>query len=496
MKEKSRVYEEVKEGDWEKTPASVKRLVEKQAQVIKELEAQQEELLEKLNRTSKNSSSPPSKDGLDVEKKAGKKGSGKKRGGQPGHQGFGRVLYEESECEEIIDHKPEKCSGCGEKLAGEDEEPYRHQIVEIPPISPIVIEHRLHQLDCAVCGAKTRAKLPEDVCGSGYGIRVVAMVALLSSMYRHSQRMVQKAMAEIFNITISLGTVNKLRMEASRAVENAVAEAKIYIQQADVVGADETSFVQGNIDGCNQKNSQAWLWVAVTPLVTFFQITLTRCTDSAKNLLGEAFSGMLTSDRYASYNWVDLERRQLCWAHLKREFTKIAERTGVSQQIGNILLEQQEKLFKLWYQVRDGTLKRCDFQLAVGEIRQTIKSCLEEAAKYEIGSKEKTPLAKTVRTCRQLLKFEPALWLFVTAEGVEPTNNAAERAIRPAVIWRRTSFGSQTQAGSTFVQRMLTVVTTLKSQRRNVLEFITNCVQATRDGQPTPSLLPKSPVAD
>jgi hypothetical protein len=137
---------------------------------------------------------------------------------------------------------------------------------------------------------------------------------------------------------------------------------------------------------------------------------------------------------------------------------------------------------KLWYQVRDGTLKRCDFQLAVGEIRQTIKSCLEEAAKYEIGSKEKTPLAKTVRTCRQLLKFEPALWLFVTAEGVEPTNNAAERAIRPAVIWRRTSFGSQTQAGSTFVQRMLTVVTTLKSQHRNVLEFITNCVQATRDG--------------
>jgi len=498
MEENSRVYGEVSESDWEKTPASVKQLVEKMAQVIKEsekrlgeVEARQQELLEKINRTSKNSSSPPSKDGLDVEKKPGKKGSGKKRGGQPGHQGFGRVLYDESECDEVIDHKPEKCGECGEKLEGEDQEPYRHQIVEIPPISPIVIEHRLHQLECVVCGKRTRAKLPEGVYGSGYGIRVVAMVAVLSSMYRHSQRMVQKAMQEIFNITISLGTVNKLRMEASSAVEHAVAEAKTYIQQANVVGADETSFVQGNIDGCNTKNSQAWLWVAVTPLVTFFQITLTRCTNSAKDLLGEAFRGILTSDRYGSYNWVDLERRQLCWAHLKREFTKIAERTGVSEQIGNVLLEQQEKLFKLWYQVRDGTMKRCEFQLAVVEIRQTIKSCLEEAAKYEIGSKEKTPLAKTVRTCRQLLKFEPALWLFVNTEDVEPTNNAAERAIRPAVIWRRTSFGSQTQAGSTFVQRMLTVVTTLKSQRRNVLEFITSSVRATRESQPTPSLLPQ-----
>ena len=206
--------------------------------------------------------------------------------------------------------------------------------------------------------------------------------------------------------------------------------------------------------------------------------------------MGENFSGILNSDRYASYNWVDLEQRQLCWAHLKREFVKISERTGVSQQIGEDLLKQEEELFKLWYQVRDGTLKRCEFQLKVQSIRNSIKSCLQEAANYEVGYKEKTPLAKTVRTCRQLLKVEPALWLFVTVEGVEPTNNAAERAIRPAVIWRRTSFGSQTQAGSTFVSRMLTVVTSLKFQRRNVLEFMTNAVSAQRHGTPAPCLLP------
>jgi transposase len=494
---------EIPDSDWEKTPASVKQLVEKMGQCTKELEkkladleTKQQELLEKINCTSKNSSSPPSSDPLNAEKRQEKNKSGKKRGGQPGHKGHSRVLYESSECESILEHHPETCSCCGEKLTGVDANPYRHQIVEIPPINPIIVEHRLHQLMCEECGTLTRAKLPSDVHPSGYGVRVVALVALLSGLYRHSQRMVQSAMQDLFGISMSLGTVNNLRLEASNAVESAVCEAKIYVQNSTVVGADETSFLQGNVDGCNSKKSQAWLWVAVTPLVTFFQITLSRCSDAARNLLGEDFGGILNSDRYAAYNWVDLEQRQLCWAHLKREFIKISERPGVSSDIGNALVKQQEKLFELWHQVRDGTLKRCEFQLLVQQIRNTINFSLQEAANYEIGSKEKTPLAKTVRTCRQLLKVESALWLFVKVEGVEPTNNAAERAIRPAVIWRRTSFGSQTQTGSAFVARMLTVVTTLKSQRRNVFDFITAATSAARLDKPTPSLLPEVPASE
>ncbi|KAB8316714.1 IS66 family transposase [Tolypothrix campylonemoides VB511288] len=493
---------EISDLDWEKTPASVKQLVERMGLHIKELEkrlgdleAKQQELLEKINRTSKNSSSPPSSDPPSTEKRPEKNKSGKKRGGQPGHQGHSRFLYDVSQCDSVLDHHPEICSCCGEILLGEDANPYRHQIVEIPPINPIIVEHRLHQLECLHCGTLTRAKLPVDVHPSGYGVRVVALVAVLSGLYRHSQRMVQSAMQDIFGIPMSLGTVNKLRLEASSAVESVVSEAKVYVQNSPVVGADETSFVQGNVDGCNSKNSQAWLWVAVTPLVTFFQITLSRCTDTAKNLLGENFGGILNSDRYAAYNWVGLEQRQLCWAHLKREFIKISERPGVSKDIGNALVKQQEKLFELWQRVRDGTLTYCQFQLLVPEIRNSLKSSLQEAADCEIGSKEKTPLAKTVRTCRQLLKVEPALWLFVTVEGVEPTNNAAERAIRPAVIWRRTSFGSQTQTGSAFVARMLTVVTTLKSQHRNVLDFMTVATSAARTDQPAPSLLPEVPPA-
>lgn len=405
---------EIPNSDWEKTPLSVKELVEKLGQLVRQSEqeladkeSQNQELLEKINRTSNNSSSPPSADPLGAEKSQKKKKSGKKRGGQPGHRGHSRFLYEPSECESVLDHHPETCSCCGERLTGVDAFPYRHQVVEIPPIKPIVIEHRLHQLVCDSCGTTTRAFLPEGVNPSGYGTRVVALVAVLSSAYRHSQRMVQRAISEVFGISMSLGTVNKLRLEASSSLESVVESAKTYVQNARVVGADETRFVQGNVDGCNEKNTQAWLWVMVTPLVVFFEITLSRCTQTAKNLLGEDFSGILNSDRYAAYNWVGLEQRQLCWAHLKREFVKISERTGVSQQIGEDLLNQEKELFKLWYQVRDGTLKRCEFQLKVQSIRNSIKSCLQEAANYEIGYKEKTPFAKTVRTCRQLLKVEP-----------------------------------------------------------------------------------------
>ncbi len=251
---------EIPNSDWENTPASVKELVEKLGQRIKpseqELankEAQTQELLEKINRTSNDSSSPPSSDPLSAQKPESKKKSGKKRGGQPGHKGHSRFLYEPSECQEVFNHHPEICSCCGEQLSGEDANPYRHQIVEIPLIKPIVVEHRLHQLTCGNCGTSTRAVLPENVNPSGDGMRVVALVAVLSKLYRYSQGMVESAMSDVFGIPMSLGTVNKLRLEASSALSSVVEEAKTYVQNSRVVGADETSFAQGNVDGCNEK---------------------------------------------------------------------------------------------------------------------------------------------------------------------------------------------------------------------------------------------------
>jgi hypothetical protein len=488
---------EIDTRDWEKTPASVKDIVVQLLKRIEQLEQNQQKLLhsteqleEKVNQNSGNSHIAPSSDQPKFEGKKPKKSSGKKRGGQKGHPGHSRYLYDLTECDVIKDHYPETCTCCGEKLTGLDKNPYRHQVVEIPPIKLYIEEHRLHQLSCNHCGQKTRASLPEKVESSGYGERVVSIVSVLSGMYRHSHRMVAIGMSDLFGVKMSLGTINRLRCEASLAVSIPVDEAKVYVQNSSIVGADETSFKQRNADGKNPKNQKGWLWVAVTPIVTFFQVVLSRSTEAAQDLLGQNFQGILNSDRYNAYNWLDISQRQLCWAHLKREFTKISERSGISRQIGRDLLAQEKKLFRLWKRVRDGTLSRSDFQTLVLPIRGRLKNILSQGALYQIGSKEKTPLAKTVRTCRQLLKVELALWLFVTVEGLEPTNNAAERAIRPAVLWRKTSFGSQSEEGSIFAARMLTVVTSLRSQNRNVLEFMTLAIQALRQGTSPPSLIP------
>ena len=295
---------EIDAEDWERTPVSVRQLVvqlglkvEQLEQHLKELQDSKEQLEEKVNHNSKNSHSPPASDSANAEKAKKKKPTGKKRGGQPGHAGHSRPLYPVEECNRVTDHKSETCDCCGEKLSGVDPNPYRHQVVEIPPIQLDIEEHRLHQLTCHHCGQKTRAALPVEVEASGYSERVVGIVSVLSGMYRHSHRMVVTAMSDLFGVKMSLGTVNRLRKEASCAVSGAVEEAKAYIQSAPIVGADETGFGQGNADGQNPHSKRAWLWVAVTPLVTFFQVMLSRSTAAAQALLGENFGGILNSDR-------------------------------------------------------------------------------------------------------------------------------------------------------------------------------------------------------
>lgn len=290
--------------DWNLTPIRVKDLVVQQREKIEQLEqglAELEEksnnLSEKVNRNSENSHSPPSSDLNKPERKKRKKRKGGKRGGQTGHQGHSRVLYPVSECTSVEDHLPKTCSSCGEELFGFDSSPYRHQVVDIPPIRLQIEEHRLHQLSCAHCGQKTRAQLPTEVEKSGYGATVVGLVSVMSGIYRHSHRMIVSAMSDFFGVKMSLGTVNRLRNEASNALSTIVEEAKAYIQSADTVCADETGFKQGNNDEKNPLNRKAWLWVAVTPLVSFFQVMLSRSTEAAIDLLGRNFPGFLSSDQ-------------------------------------------------------------------------------------------------------------------------------------------------------------------------------------------------------
>jgi transposase len=489
--------EPISQADWDSTPLSVRQVVADLTNRITQLEVAQQELQgayellqEQVKLNSTNSSQPPSKDRFKDRKPNRKTKSAKPHGGQAGHVGHDRPLYPVEMCEPVFDHYPEVCWQCGQALSGEDPAPFRAQVIEIPPIAPQITEHRVHQLVCAHCQAVNRADCPEVYRQSGYGERVVAHVALLSGIYRQSHRLVQQLLWDCFGVEIAVGTVQRLRQEASLAVAAAVDEVQQYVQSSPVVGVDETGFKQGNLDGQNPQQRKGWLWVVVTPLVTFFQVCLSRSQIAAQSVLGRNFDGIVISDRCGSYNWIDRSQRQLCWAHLKRDFIAIAERSGVSKALGEALLEQEKQLFQLWYQVRDGTLSRVDFIAAVEPIRARVKALLEQGANYPIAANAKTPLAKTVRTCANLLKFEPALWTFVTIAGVEPTNNDSERSLRPAVIWRQLSFGAQSQAGSRFVSRMLTVVTTLQAQDRSVLEYLVHAVRAARQNQPSPSLLP------
>jgi transposase len=498
MEEKpSTPLDEISDADWAQTPESVKQLVrtlllriEQLERGYEELKAENAVLREQVKQNSQNSSKPPSQDVGKGFKPKPKSDRSKQRGAQFGHEGHQQFLYPPEVCSSVEEHYPTHCVECGAELQGMDIAPYRVQQVEIPTVVAVVQEHRFHALACERCGTRTRAWDESIINGSRYGERVVAHVGVLSGQYRQSHRMVQELLGELFGVELSIGSIQQLRQESSTSIASAVEAAQVYVQHSAQVNMDETSFAQGNQDGKNPKHRKGWLWVMVTPLVSYFAVYLSRSSAVAQQLLGETFSGIVGSDRFSGYSWVDLTQRQLCWAHLKRDFTKIAQREGAAGELGTALLEQQRLLFEQWYRVRDGTLTRTEFAAVVQPIRDTIHQLLMQGAAVELAPKEKTPRAKTVRTCQQLLKVESALWTFVATEGVEPTNNAAERSLRPAVLWRKTSFGSQSEAGSLFVARMLTVVTSLRCQNRSVLEYLVQACRASRQGELPPSLLP------
>jgi transposase len=380
------------------------------------------------------------------------------------------------EVDEVVVLKPDQCRGCHAPLLGDDPSPFRHQVIELPPIKPVVTEYQWHQLVCAVCGEVSRAPWPKGVPSGTYGPRVQATVALYTGSYRLSKRTTQQMMDEVFGVPMSVGTISPLEQATTAAVAVPVEEARSYVHEQAVAHLDETSWRQGG--------KRAWLWVAVTSFVTVFLVRMSRGGHVARELLGEAFSGILVTDRYSAYNWYPVRWRQVCWAHLLRDFEAMRDRGGCSEEIGDALLTQAHQMFTWWHRVRDGTLKRSSFRSAMTPLRREVERLLEA------GSRCGVP--KTEGTCQDILKRREALWTFVQVEGVEPTNNTAERAIRPGVLWRKGSFGTQSAEGSRFVESMMTVVTTLKQQQRHVLEYLTAACEAALRGEAAPSLLPES----
>jgi transposase len=453
-----------------------KKLAERDA-IIAQLEARVKELEALLGQNSSNSSRPPSADPPDVKRKSDKtKKRKRKRGARPGHQKHARTLVPVEQVDEVLVIKPKSCGRCGKRLNGDDCSPRRHQVWELPKIEPRVTEYQLHTLQCD-CGACTHAELPHGVPKGTFGSSLMALVSLLTGKYRLSKRAAQELCSDLIATPVSLGAVSNIERTVSEALEAPVDQARDYVQQQSVAHMDET--------GWREANRKAWLWVVVTSLVTVFQVARSRGSKVVKSLLGEKWLGILVSDRWTAYFSVKSHQRQLCWSHLIRDFTGFVDRGGRGSRIGKKLLKQTKLMFKWWHRVRDGTMSRERFQKKMGKVRQEVGRLLQ-SGKTCVGT-------KTAGMCAEILALEPALWTFVDVEGVEPTNNLAERQIRPAVLWRKGCFGTQSERGSRFAERILTVSATLKQQDRHVLSYLTEACEAYLRGEPAPSILPIAP---
>lgn len=445
---------------------------------LKESRQQLQKLRERNGRDTTNTSLPPSQNPPDGRKpKRTKKPSGRKRGGQPGHADTSPGFFAAEDLSEpAIACLPHTCQHCQAPLAASaaDDDLFTiHQVVELPPLTPEIREYHCQAATCARCGQSTRGQLPAGVPDSAYGPRLQAFVALCTGCYHLSKRQVAELLNLTFDIPIALGTICNLEQRVSAAVAPAVAEAQQQLAQAAAVNADETSWPE--------QPHKGWLWIGVTAFLAVFLARARRDLASAQALLGANFAGVLGCDRYKAYRWV--KRRQLCWAHLDRDWQAMIDRGGISRRLGQQLAHWTDRLFHLWHRVRDGTLLRSIFQIDMQPIRRAVADCLRQGARCAH--------ARTAGTCADILAQEEALWTFVDVAGVEPTNNAAERALRQAVLWRKKSFGTRSGKGSRFVERVLTVVATCRLQGRNVLEYLTTACVAAITHQPAPSLLPQ-----
>lgn len=437
------------------------------------------ELEAKVNRNSKNSSMPPSSDNPWNKPPAKPKKKGKrKRGGQRGHKGHQRALLPLEQVRHVEELHPEQCNNCGSThLIDDGSEPIRHQVTDLPPIEPFTDEWRQHCSTCLDCGETTRAALPQGVPRGNFGPGIIALVALLTSVYRVSKRGVQELLSDVFSVVMSLGAVIRCERVASEAVAEPVDEAHQYVQDADIAHADETSW--------RERGQKMWLWVMAVPLVSVFFILPSRSSRCAKFLLGR-FKGILVSDRYKGYLFYSMGRRQICWSHLARDFQALAERRGPDGDLGAELVALTEQMFSWWHRVRHKTMALSTFRRKMGALKREVEELLEWGA--ECGERG--------RVFEDLLKHRHALWTFVSIEGVPPTNNHAEQQVRHPVLLRMVSLGTQSILGSLFVGRMMTVVSTLRKQGRNVHSFLSAACRAKFSGNTPPSLLPCQAMDD
>ena len=453
-------------------------LIQQLRQELQALRDEVRQLKELVSRNASNSSLPPSANPVDAPKPVVKKPSTRKPGGQPGHPPHLRLRLPPQRIRQTIHYRPSHCSACQQPLpahaGAQDPEPTWHQVAELPPLTAQVIEYQGHTRICPRCAAINQAAIPAEVRAHSVGPRLAAFMAYLRGCHHVSLRGVEEIVETTFEVPVSLGQVSNLETQMSAALAPAHAEALQAVRQAPVKHADETSW--------KQAGKLCWLWLAATQSVAAFVVHARRGWQGLHTLLGDVVQGIVCSDRWSVYGRLTVDKRQICWAHLRRDFQRMAERgSAAGSWLGEVGGATAHVLFHWWQAYRGGTISRAQLQQELEPLRAEFRGQLQDG----LARRD----AKVVTLCENLLAVEPALWTFLYVEGVEPTNNHAERMVRRGVLWRKCAYGSWSEEGCRFVERMLTVVQTLRLQQRPVLRYLMASVQAHRAGLPTPSLL-------
>jgi transposase len=442
-----------------------------------------EKLERRLGQNSRNSSLPPSadrpsRDGQGEEKPRPRKRSGKKRGAQQGHKGSGREL--DPNPDEILEHRPGACRKCGRQLDGSERtvgRPARHQVVELPDTCVVRTEHRMLRVVCPDCGTHNRAELPTDVEQGAFGPKLRASVVTLAVMLM-SRRTTVALLKDMFGARISVGSVDNILKQAGELLASPWQAIQRAAQAAEVLHADETSW--------RRAGQRIWLWAALSATACCFRIDQTRARSAAKTLLGD-FDGLLISDRYSVYDFIDPSRRQACLSHLARTFQAFAERDGPAARHGKKIRELIDEIIRADTQSRHNGQRICWHE---GELNQSHDRLMDAV---EAGERSRTP--QLSRLCGTVLDIWPTLWNFTEHAGAEATNNRCERAIRHAVLWRKTSLGTQSEAGDRFVERILSIRETCRLNDRSMHDYLVEVHHTRLTGAEIPNPLPADQIA-
>jgi transposase len=452
-------------------------LLERVEQLTKQVESLTDQV-EKL--TPRNSSLPPSTEHPHAKpKRKPKPGKKRKKGGQKGHKRHSRQLVPSDQCATVTPCYPQACRRCGGELQTDERQPKRHQVWDLPEIEPLINEYQLFRGHCACCGITSQAELPAGVPSGQCGPRLAAFTGLLMGHFRQSKRRASMFLGDLLNIPCSPAWTVKIQNLVSDAIAAPHEQLRQELEKQRQLFVDESP--------TKEAQQKAWLWVAVAPLFAVFGIFGNRSRESLKALVGDYSGVILNCDRAKMY--LNGKRIQWCWAHLKRDFQKLIDsRNGKSKRMGHDLMRQHRQLFEYWRQYKAGKIKWATFQAYVRPIKEEVRCLLLRGAF--------SGHAKLAGICEPLYDHREHLWTFTCVEGIEPTNNTAERALRPAVIYRKLSFGTQSCSGSRYLERLLTVSETCRLQNRNAYRYLIDAMTAKFAGQPAPSLLPTRTQTD